>query len=575
MVSGNHTLTYRELSTLSNRIANHLRASGIAPRTFVGLGLQRCLELPAALLGILKSGAAYVPLDPSYPPARIAQMIASSKLDFVVTTEDLSNCFPNVSAICIDGPVIAHAPTDLSPTEIGENDLMYAIFTSGSTGDPKAASVFHRGFENLLHWYSKELALGPRDRTLIVSSPSFDLTQKNLFAPLTTGGTLILDECQTYDITRILSLIRQHDVTLINCTPSAFYPLIEAAASDQYCALASLRYAVLGGEPIFIPRLRGWLEHPNCNAEIVNTYGPTECTDICAYYRLHQGNLDDFPFVPLGSEIPNVQISIRDESLQLLSKGEVGEVCISGSGVGGGYLHDPERTAEAFPELMYRTGDLAKRHPGDILEFRGRVDHQVKVNGFRIELGELEIALNQHPKVREAVVVASQNRLIAHIQGTAGASELREYLSDRLPAYMVPGEFRFVEKFPLTPNGKLDRLALASREEHVPFPTVSGTPLEVKILELWSAVLDREVSDATANFFDLGGNSIHLAVIHVRLMEMSERKFPITALFALPSARAIAGFLSPNGVHAATNGAQDRARLARGAISRFRKPLSR
>ncbi|MEO8615081.1 MAG: non-ribosomal peptide synthetase [Luteolibacter sp.] len=575
VVSGKHSLTYRELSALSSRISNHLRASGIAPGSFVGLGLHRCLELPAALLGILKSGAAYVPLDPSYPAARIAQMIDSSKLDFVVTKEDLSNRFSNVSTICIDGEAIAHTPTDVTPHGIGENDIMYAIFTSGSTGVPKAASVFHRGFENLLHWYSIELALGPCDRTLIISSPSFDLTQKNFFAPLTTGGTLILDDCQTYDITRISSLIRQHSVTLINCTPSAFYPLIDAAASDQYSALSSLRYAVLGGEPISIPRLRAWLEHPNCKAEVVNTYGPTECSDICAYYRLHKGNLDDFPFVPLGREIPNVRISIRDESLTPVNKGEIGEVCISGAGIGGGYLHDPERTAEAFTDSIYRTGDLAKRHPSNILEFRGRADHQVKVNGFRIELGELEIALNQHEEVREAVVTASQNHLIAHIQGTAEASELREHLSSRLPAYMIPGVFRFVEKFPLTPNGKIDRLALARSEDYIPSLAVSGNSIESKILELWSEVLARQVTDANANFFDLGGNSIHVAIIHVRLMEMFDRKFPITELFALPSVRAIAGFISPTGLHSATSGAQDRARLAQAGISRFRRPISR
>lgn len=575
VISGKHSLTYRELSALSNRIANHLRASGIMPGSFVGLGLHRCLELPAALLGILKSGAAYVPLDPGYPAARIAQMIDSSKLAFVVTKKNLSDQFPNVRAICIDGEAIAHTPTDCSPLAIGGNDFIYAIFTSGSTGEPKAASVFHRGFENLLHWYSTELALGPCDRTLIISSPSFDLTQKNFFAPLATGGTLILDDCQTYDITRILSLICEHSVTLLNCTPSAFYPLIDAAASDEYAAIASLRYAVLGGEPISISRVRAWLEHPNCNAEVVNTYGPTECTDISAYHRLHKGNLDDYPFVPLGREIPNVQISIRDGLLNPVSPGEVGEICISGAGIGGGYLYDPERTAEAFTEFFYRTGDLAKRHPSNLLEFRGRADNQVKINGFRIELGEIEIALTQHDEVQEAVVISNKNRLIAHIQGTAVAAELREYLANRLPTYMIPVEFRLVENFPLTPNGKIDRLALARSGNQVQLPMASGTSIEAKILALWSEVLDRKITDSNANFFDLGGTSIHVAIIHVRLMKMFSCTFPITELFACPSARAIADFLSPKGVSTVTNAAQDRARLAQAGISRFRRPISR
>ena len=573
VISGTHSLTYRELSESSSRIANHLRTFGIGPGSFVGLGLHRCLELPAALLGILKSGAAYVPLDPGYPAARIAQMISSSKLAFVLTQECLSDRYPKVTAICIDREAITQTPLDRLPLGVGENDLMYAIFTSGSTGVPKAASVFHRGFENLLQWYSDELGLGPCDRTLIISSPSFDLTQKNFFAPLITGGTLILDDCQTYDITRISSLIRQHGVTLINCTPSAFYPLIDAAASSGYEALSSLRYAVLGGEPISVSRIRAWLEHPSCIAEVVNTYGPTECTDICSYYRLHKGNLDDYPFVPLGGEIPNVQISIRDEFLTPVSQGEVGEIYISGAAIGGGYLYDPERTAVAFNNSLYRTGDLAKRHPSNILEFRGRADNQVKINGFRIELGEIESAINQHEEVREGVVIASQNRLIAYIQGTAEVAALRKHLSDKLPAFMVPAEFRFVESFPLTPNGKIDRLALAKSGEHGQSPAHSGTSVQSKILALWSEVLERKITDAYANFFDLGGTSIHVAIIHVRLMEMFGRKFPITELFALPSAHATADFFSPNGVPVATNAAQDRARLAQAGISRFRRPI--
>lgn len=575
VISGPNSLSYGELSARSNQIANLLRSHGIGRGKFVGLGLHRSLDLPAALLGILKSGAAYVPLDPGYPAARIEQMIASAKLEHVVTNSELAGHFPDVHTICTDDGSVAGASADEPDQTAEKDDLIYAIFTSGSTGQPKAASVYHRGFANLLHWYSMELTLGAGDRTLVVSSPSFDLTQKNFFAPLVTGGTLVLDDCQTYDITRITALIRGHGVTLVNCTPSAFYPLVDAAAGDGYAALSSLRFAVLGGEPISISRLRPWLEHPNCRAEVVNSYGPTECTDICSFHRLHRGNLDDFPFVPLGREIPNVQVSILDESLAPLPDGEIGELCISGAGVGGGYLNDPARTSEAFTGSIYRTGDLAKRLPSGVLEFRGRADHQVKVNGFRIELGEIENALNRHDAVREAVVIACADRLIAHIQGTADISALREHLASRLPAYMVPGEFHFVDKFPLTPNGKIDRLALAKIESLESPQIQTGTSMESKVLALWSEILDRPVSDATANFFDLGGNSIHIAVIHVRLMEATGLSFPITELFALPSARAIAGFLSPKAGNAATAGAQHRARQAQAGFSKFRRPTIR
>ncbi len=575
VISGTGSMSYGELSARSNQIANLLRSRGIGRGKFVGLGLHRSLDLPAALLGILKSGAAYVPLDPGYPAARIEQMISSANLEYVVTNKELAGEFPNVQAICMDDASVDEASADEPAQSFEKDDLIYAIFTSGSTGQPKAASVYHQGFANLLHWYSIELTLGPGDRTLVISSPSFDLTQKNFFAPLITGGTLILDDCQTYDISRITALIRDHGVTLLNCTPSAFYPLVDAAAADGYAALSSLRFAVLGGEPISVNRLRAWLEHPNCRAEVVNSYGPTECTDICAFHRLHRGNLDDFPFVPLGREIPLVQVSIRDESLRILPDGEIGELCISGVGVGGGYLNDPDRTAEAFTHSIYRTGDLAKRHPSGILEFRGRADQQVKVNGFRIELGEIEIALNLHEAVSEAVVIASQNRLIAHVQGTPDVAALRAHLSDRLPAYMVPGEFRFVENFPLTPNGKVDRRALAGAAAPVAPKTTPGVSMESRILALWSEILDRPVNDATANFFDLGGNSIHVAIIHVRLMEMTGRNFAITELFALPSVRSISEFLSPKTETAAPATVQDRARQAQAGFSRFRRPTNR
>lgn len=575
IISGNRSLSYAALATTSNRIANLLRANGIGRGTFVGLGLHRCLELPSALLGILKSGAAYLPLDPGYPTARIEQMISSSKICHVVTKRDLVNRFSNIQAICIDGENIETSSADDPSITIEPDDFIYAIFTSGSTGHPKAASVFHRGFENLLSWYSSELTLGLADRTLVISSPSFDLTQKNFFAPLITGGTLILDDGQTYDISRISKLIRDHGVTILNCTPSAFYPLVDAAATDQFQALASIRFAVLGGEAISVPRLRAWLEHPNCHAEVINSYGPTECTDICAFYRLHKDNLDDFPFVPLGSEIPNVQVSIRDEALNPLPDGKIGELCISGAGVGGGYLNDPSRTTEVFIDSLYRTGDLAKRLPSNILEFRGRADYQVKVNGFRIELGEIEIALNAHPNVCEAIVIATENRLIAHVQGTASVPELREFLATRLPTYMAPGEFRFVENFPYTPNGKIDRLALSKEAASTPNTLNTGPLLERKILALWSEILNRPVSDATVNFFDLGGNSIHVAIMHVRLMEMTGRKFAITELFALPTARSVGDFLSPKAENLNKLGAQDRARLAHAGFSKFRRPTNR
>jgi amino acid adenylation domain-containing protein len=340
VIAGSTSVTYGGLEYQAEAVKSALHAQGIGKGHYVGVGFHRSIGLIASLIGIVKSGAAYVPLDPSYPADRIARMLASAKLDTVITSPDLAAAFPGVKIICPSDSVSKTAEPAFLQTS-GE-DPIYAIFTSGSTGHPKAASVFHSGFSNLLEWYRAELQIGADDRTLVISSPSFDLTQKNLFTPLLTGGTLVLDDCQSYDITRILGLIQKHGITLINCTPSAFYPLVDAAGAD-FAALASLRFAVLGGEPISIPRLRAWLKHPACRAEVVNSYGPTECTDICLFHRMHRANLDDFPFVPLGREIPNAKVSIRDEMLNIMPDGETGELCIGGTGVGAGYLFDPKK----------------------------------------------------------------------------------------------------------------------------------------------------------------------------------------------------------------------------------------
>lgn len=567
---GSESITYGELTLRSRELAAALRQENTEPGSYVGISLPRSIDLIVAILAVLESGAAYIPLDPSYPGERIGHMIQSAQLTRIIGYPGVCAEYEGVTII-----PVAQRREELFLPGAQENAPIYAIFTSGSTGTPKAASVFHHGFRNLVDWYVKELSLGSEDVTLVISSPSFDLTQKNFFAPLVTGGSMILDSGDHYDIHRISSLIRTHGVTLMNCTPSAFYPLVDAAASNDFRDLSSLQHVVLGGEPISVPRLRDWLEHPSCKAEVINSYGPTECTDICAFYRLHRGNLDAYPFVPTGREVPNTIVTIRDEDLRELPDGETGELCIGGIGVGGGYLHDAERTAERFVGGIYRSGDLARRLPDGVIEFRGRADHQVKVNGFRIELGEIEIALGSHPAVREAVVLADQGRLIAHIQGNADHHRLREYLTTKLPSYMIPVEFIPTDEFPLTPNGKIDRKALANRTntgtQGISTSTTS-TSLEAQILSIWSELLGSALADPAANFFDLGGTSIHLAVAHVRLRELTGRDLNITDLFAHPSARSLSEHLSPTSGSAVTISNQNRARLQQAGFSRFRRP---
>lgn len=537
VVDEKESLTYAELDRRTNRLARKLQKEGVGPGVFVGVTLERSCDLVIALLAVVKAGGAYVPLDPHYPPARLERMLAQVKPQVILTREALA--------------MEVNESDEALPLTAEPDDPLYVIFTSGSTGDPKGAVVKRSGFANLIAWFGREFSIGPEDRFLLLSSPSFDLTQKNFFAPLRAGGTLVCFPSGPFDLTLLAEMISRHGITVMNCTPSAFYPLVDTAIEK----LDSLRLAVLGGEPILIPRVRTWLES-SPKAEIANTYGPTECTDICGFYRLNRSNIDDYSFVPLGWTIPNVQLAVVDDALKPVSTEEIGELLIGGAGVGLGYLEDLERTSAKFvpnplPEalngpLAYRTGDQVRLRPEGVLEFLGRADHQVKIRGFRIELAEIEIVLAEHPAVREAVVLASGSALQAYYipkEEPVGAELLREFLAGRLPEYMVPSHFFEKETFPLTPNGKVDRLKLASEKSKAKV-AARGNETEAAVLKFWGAALGHEVIGLDDNFFDLGGNSIQLAVVHARVIRHFGRDIPITDLFAYPTVRSLAGHLT-------------------------------
>lgn len=597
VIAGNQKLTYAELNSAANAVAADLKTRGLGRGDFVALGFERSPELLAALWGVVKSGAAYIPVDPAYPDERVAHMAASARWSAFLTSPRLHHRFsaiPGIGAtIQVDLSLLRQEPDPESSTVPG--DALYAIFTSGSTGQPKAAVVNHGGFANLLDWYRQTFELDESARVLVPGSPSFDLTQKNFFAPLLAGGTVVLLPPGPFDLAVLENQITTHGVTLINTTPSAFYPLVDAAAPRDFQPLASLRAAVLGGEPIAVPRLRAWLSAPATRAFVANTYGPTECTDISTWDRLDVRNLHLRDDVPLGHPLPGVGVLLLDENLRPVTDGELGELCITGAGVGEGYLHDPARTANRFlpnpwPDLasgakLYRTGDLARRSPDGTLEFRGRRDHQVKVRGFRIELGEIESTLAAHAGIREAVVTATGTgtesaRLDAWVVPAESASseaEWRAHLNAALPAHMMPDAFHTLDAFPLTPNGKINRLDLEARVGRMTVGSSEandavGDDWESRLLALWSEVLGRSITDPTLSFFDLGGNSIHLAVIHNRLRGMLDREFPITDLFAHPSPRALALHLGGQSADTTRSTILDRARRQQAGLARLRRP---
>lgn len=486
VVHGSQALSYRELNARANRLARHLRRLGAGRQALVGICMHRGVEMIVAILATLKAGGAYVPLDPTYPKRRLAAMFGDIDMRALLTKRNLLDGLPAhaASAVCLDSDWsrIAEESDRNLPDGASTHDLCYVIFTSGSTGRPKAAAVRHRGWSNLLDWFTKEFAIRRDDRVLLISSFSFDITQRSIAMPLITGGQLHLLPSNYFDPALARETIERNGITLLNCSPSMFYLMIENPGPGTYEALRPLRTLFLGGEAISATRLRDWAQSDACRTEVVNVYGIAECSDVSAFYRLADYGRYARSSVPIGKPISNTQVYVLDAELAPVPPGAPGEICIAGDGLGEGYINDKALTAAKFVAdpfgggesgaRLYRTGDLGRVLEDGNLEYIGRVDNQVKVHGLRIDLGDIETALRRNSKVREAVVVNRETkpgdqRLVAFVvprQDGAAPQELtvqlRGFLKDRLPRYMVPADFVLLAQLPLSPNGKIDRRAL-------------------------------------------------------------------------------------------------------------------
>jgi amino acid adenylation domain-containing protein len=550
------SLSYRELNARSNQLAHYLRSRGVAAESLVAVCLERSPEMVVAILGVLKAGGAYVPLDPDYPRERLAFMLADTAASLVLTQEHLAPALPcgAASVVCLDARPSAFdgaAASDPPPVACPDN-LVYCIYTSGSTGKPKGATNTHRGLGNLLRWYAgAALPAEGAGRVLLASSLSFDLTQKNVLGPLTTGAALIIPGGATPDLARFHAAVALHRPALVNCAPSAYR--LYASTGD----LSSITALVLGGEPVDA-NLVAQLARPSLR--LVNSYGPTECSDVAvAFVRPADAAAGA---LPLGWPIPGVQVHVVDEALALVPVGVPGELCIAGVGVGRGYLGRPDLTAERFvPDpfgapgsRMYRTGDLARRRDDGCLEFLGRIDHQVKIRGLRIELAEIEAALVGHAGVREAVVVAREDesgdrRLVAYVVGSfdAGASavgRLRSHLQRSLPEYMVPAAWVFLDALPLNPNGKIDRRALpappGSDDLAAPTYVAPRTPTERLLADAWAEVLRLDRVGVHDDFFARGGHSLSAVRVLFMVRRMLGTELALRTLFECPTPAALA-----------------------------------
>lgn len=555
-------LTYSELNEKSNRIAWYLIEKGVKEDSVVGIMVERSMELIIGIMGILKAGGAYLPIDPDYPKDRIDFLINNSNTAILLTGEKIQQLhLENAYAIAVS-EVLDNNNLPITNLDIEYNPerLLYVIYTSGSTGNPKGVMVKSHSFMNLLNWSIREFGICEKDCNLLIAPVSFDLAQLNIFSTLITGGRLCIFSPGLYNYENMSDLIRKEQVTIINCASSAFYPLIDFNEDSGFIRLQSLSRIFLGGDPINLGKLLPWIKTEECRAEIVNAYGPTECTDIATYYVIDNNTVEPEMVVPIGKPIDNFKIYILDKNQKLVPQGMVGELCIGGAGVARGYYNDPELTKDKFIECsdipgtrVYRTGDLAKWNKEGNVEFIGRIDTQVKIRGYRIEMGEIEAAVLCHPAIREAVVIAKEDGIggkyiCAYIVSDAGLSitELKDYLQKSLPGYMIPSHFVQIEAMPLTPNGKINRKALPEPDRISLIETEQQKPqneLEEKLADIFKEILNTDIVGVNENFFDLGGNSLSAMILSLRINKEFNTEVSLTNIFTMCTIRQLANYI--------------------------------
>jgi amino acid adenylation domain-containing protein/non-ribosomal peptide synthase protein (TIGR01720 family) len=530
------SFTYEELDRRSNRIARYLHSSGIGAEKRVVICCDRSPELIIAMLGVVKAGGVYVPLDPGYPSDRIEFTISDCKAELILTTTAISSQLPDFTPkICLDAEdaLLLHESTaPLTVEPLDPDTGAYIIYTSGSTGKPKGVLVTQhnvtRLFRSTQHWFE----FNEQDVWTFFHSFAFDFSVWEIWGALLYGGRLVIvPYCISRDPQSFLKLIQDEKVTVLNQTPSAFAQLLAAESSIATVSL-SLRYIIFGGEALNLPSLRPWFErHGENQTRLVNMYGITETTVHVTYRPISKKDIENSSSSLIGQPIPDLRLYVVDPDGNLLPPGVIGEIYIGGAGVARGYLNRPELTAEKFVQdnfsvdsssRLYRSGDLGRFLPNGDLEYLGRIDYQVKIRGFRIEIGEIETAISQFPEVQETIVLVysdaetNQKRLIAYVVCTPEKQPtiemLRNHLQQRLPDYMIPSQIVYLERFPLTPNGKIDRKALPTPEtkrENLEVAFVPpATPIEEILADIWQQVLGINRVGRFDNYFVLGGDSI-------------------------------------------------------------------
>ena len=561
-IHGQRVVTYGELEAEANRLASHLASLGIGRGSLVGIHLRRSLGMLSALLAVLKAGAAYVPLEIGHPPARLQKILASLEISCLLTEtpeldaiQEMQSGLPGpIQVVCLDCVDFETAGTSAPVRQATPDDLAYIIFTSGSTGTPKGVMVSHRPVINLVRWALRTFSFSPADRVLFVTSLSFDLSVFDIFGLLAAGGSIrIATEEEIRDPQRLLQALSEEPITFWDSAPAMLEQTVPFLAGIDPLAGSALRLVFLSGDwiPVTLPdRIRDRF----AGARLISLGGATEATVWSNIFPI--GKVDPvWTSIPYGRPIENARYHVLDARLTPCPVGVPGDLFIGGGCLADGYAQEPELTASKFlpdpwgaipGDRLYRTGDRARYRPDGNLEFLGRGDSQVKIRGFRIELGEIETVLARHPGVRETAVLAREDRpgekrLVAYIAAeedcAPSSAELRDYLRDRLPEYMVPVTWVFIPGLPVTSNGKLDRraLPLPGHSEAAMDHVAPRTPTEGSLAALWEEVLKVGAIGAGDHFFELGGHSLLATQLLSRIQAEFSVQMPLRELFVFPT----------------------------------------
>ncbi len=563
----NQSITYDQLNQRANQLAHYLQKQGIGPGVLVGICVERSFEMFIGILAILKAGGAYVPLNPTFPPDRLAALIEDTRAPLVLTQNSLFSLLPpNTPRICLDTEKHLFTPEKTTNPKnlVQPSDLVYIVYTSGSTGKAKGVMISHANLVNA--YYGWESAYGLLEKPTVhlqMANFSFDVFAGDWTRALCSGGKLVIcPHIALLDPPILYDLIRREGVDCAEFVPAVFRNL-QLYLEEQGKNLDFMRVLVVASDSWYVGEALQILKLCGPHTRLINSYGVTEATIDSTYFECNRLRLDENftkgfvpnALVPIGKPFPNIHTYILDAWMQPVAIGIVGELYLGGAGVATGYLNRPELNHERFvvdvfhPDgsaHLYKTGDLARYLPDGNIEFLGREDHQVKIRGFRIELGEIESVLEQHPAIRQVVVLTrvdttGQKHLVAYFTSNETEDQstiLRDYLKQKLPDYMIPSAFVQMEHFPLNASGKINRRALPEPVLHTLSQTVvvpASTPLEHSLIEIWSGVLNTKNIGITDNFFDLGGHSLLATRLFARIRVGLGLELPLRILFEAPT----------------------------------------